>query len=130
MTRTLADLLPHRPPMLLLGGVEPGGAWARVDPEAPYADPDGAMPGCYGLEVMAQAVAALRASAGGDGVPVRGYLASVREYRSDPRFPAGSLLRVRIQETDLDASGTGTCRCQILLDGRVAASGLLMVVCP
>lgn len=120
----LLELLPHRPPMLLLDGVDGDGAYLRVDPEAWYADAAGAMPGWFGLEVMAQAVAALQGRA---GAPRRGYLVGTRSYQSIPAFPAGSLLRVRVRAAEEDESGLAAFACEILLGDEPAATASLKV---
>lgn len=123
----LLDRLPHRPPMLLLEGAEGAEAWMRVDPLAWYADPGGALPGWFGLELMAQAVAATRPP--GEG-PRRGYLVGTRAYRSPASFPGGSLLRVRVGPGEEDPSGLCTYPCEILVEGAAVASATLSVYRP
>ncbi|HLO65739.1 MAG TPA: hypothetical protein VK188_01890 [Holophaga sp.] len=125
----LLDRLPHRPPMRLLEGVDDAGPYLRVDPAAWYATADGSMPGWYGLEILAQALA-VHMAAGEGGAPRAGLLAGVRSYTSLPAFPAGALLRPRILEVEAEASGPALCRCELLLDGAPAASGTLLVVRP
>jgi len=132
----LPSWLPHRPPMLLLESVaeahERGGAaLARVDPAAWYADAGGAMPAWFGLELMAQAVAACRGrQLAAAGAPPRGgYLVSVRGYRCvRPAFPPGALLEVRVRLDLEDASGLRVFQCEILLDQASLASGTLALM--
>lgn len=125
----LLDRLPHRPPMLLLDGLDAEGPFLRVDPGAWYATPDGSMPGWFGLEILAQALA-VHLSAGEGEAPRTGFLAGVRAFRSLPAFPAGALLRPRVLEVEAEAAGPALCRCELLLDGAPAASGTLLVVRP
>jgi len=128
MTPALEDLLPHRPPMLLLDGVDGDGAFLRVAPGAWYADAEGAMPGWFGLEVMAQATAACPGAEPEDGTPRSGYLVGTRSYRSVPSFPAGALLRVKVRLVEADESGLCAFDCAILLHDAVAATATLKVM--
>jgi predicted hotdog family 3-hydroxylacyl-ACP dehydratase len=132
-------LLPHRPPMLLLETLAeagPGGAtaFARVDPEAWYADPEGAMPAWIGLELMAQAAAACRgaqrAAAGPDRTAGRsGYLVAARGFRSEAgSFPAGAVLELRVRLEDADPSGLCAFACEIRQAGRILAGATLKVM--
>jgi predicted hotdog family 3-hydroxylacyl-ACP dehydratase len=126
--------VPQRAPMLLLDAVlemtaERGATTARVDPEACYADAGGNMPAWYGLELMAQTVAAYQgwrlAGIGGAG----GYLVGIRSFRSTrPHFPAQALLEVRARLLEEDPSGLAGFACEILLDGSLAASAILKVI--
>jgi predicted hotdog family 3-hydroxylacyl-ACP dehydratase len=127
VTAPLFDLLPHRPPMLLLEGVDAEGAYLTVDPAAWYADGDGAMPGWFGLEVMAQAVAAFQ-GARWEGPPRAGYLVGTRAYTSVPAFPAGARLAVRVRPADTGDSALAAFDCEILLGSAVAASATLKVI--
>ena len=128
MTSALHHLLPHRPPMLLLDGVDGEGAHVRVDPGAWYADAEGAMPGWIGLEVMAQAVAAHQGGKRDGGAPRSGYLVGTRAYTSAPSFPAGALLRVRVRLAEEDESGLCAFDCAILLHNAVVATATLKVM--
>ena len=128
MTAALHHLLPHRPPMLLLDGVDGDGAYVRVDPGAWYADAQGAMPGWIGLEVMAQAVAAGQGAQQAGGAPRSGYLVGTRSYRAEPSFPAGALLRVRARLVEADESGLCAFDCEILLHDAVVATATLKVM--
>jgi predicted hotdog family 3-hydroxylacyl-ACP dehydratase len=135
----LQDWLPHRPPMLLLESVleahaQGGTALARVDPEAWYADADGAMPAWIGLELMAQAAAACRgaqrASAGPpEAAPRGGYLVAARGFRSElPAFPAGARLELGVQLEAEDPGGFCAFQCEIRYQGRPVAGATLRVM--
>jgi predicted hotdog family 3-hydroxylacyl-ACP dehydratase len=122
--------------MLLVEGVAEahdrgGTAWARVDPDAWYADPDGAMPAWFGLELLAQAVAACRGRAlaeAGLG-PRGGYLVAVRDYRSDlGAFPPGARLELAVRLDEEAPSGLRKFSCAILMDGFPVARGALTLV--
>ncbi|BDU71446.1 ApeP family dehydratase [Mesoterricola silvestris] len=131
--RPAEDLLVHRPPMLLLDAVldhRRDGilARARVDPGAWYADARGAMPAWFGLELMAQAIAAYgglnrRAQ---DREPRLGYLLGTRAYTCTlPAFPAGSELGIHAELKYLDDSGLSAFACGITLDGEEVATAIL-----
>ncbi len=131
--RPAEDLLVHRPPMLLLDAVldhRQDGilALTRVDAGAWYADADGAMPAWFGLELMAQAIAAyagLEKRARG-GEPRLGYLLGTRAYACTlPAFPAGSELEVHARLKYLDDSGLSAFACGITLDGEEVAAAIL-----
>jgi len=116
-----ADLLPHRPPLLLLTRIcsaDGGGLVAEVDIEAgsPFAEPGRGVPRWVGLEYMAQAVGAL------DGLRLResglavlpGYLLGTRRLdHVDGYFPDGATLRISVQEIMQDRSGLGIFACRL-----------------
>lgn len=126
-------LVAHRPPMLLLEAVLETGAdtvkaLARVDPAGWYADADGAMPGWFGLELMAQTVAAysgaLMEAEGRE--PRTGYLLGTRAYQCAlPAFPAGSELLIDARLNYSDDLGLSAFDCRITLDGAEIATALL-----
>ncbi|BDU75678.1 ApeP family dehydratase [Mesoterricola sediminis] len=128
-----AQLVAHRPPMLLLAEVlsvdaEGVRALARVDPGAWYADPDGSMPGWFGIELMAQAVAAYSgARKQADGIPPRlGYLLGTQCYACEvPAFPAGAELLIEARLEYLDEIGLSAFQCTLSHAGRPAATALL-----
>ena len=130
----LQQWLPHRAPMLLLDSVveaddRGGTALARVDPGAWYADSAGAMPAWFGLELMAQAIAACRGRRVAAGGPSRGYLVAARGYRSTvPAFGAGALLEVRVRLELEDPSGLCGFLGEILLGRQIVAKASLRVM--
>ena len=132
----IEDLLPHRPPMRLIDGVagvtaQGGTGCARLDPQAWHAGPDGRTPAWFGLELMAQTIAAcrgqhLRASG---GAPRGGYLVGTRSFLSTlEAFPAGADLEIRVELLDEDPSGLCTFRCAILERGTTLAEADLKVM--
>jgi predicted hotdog family 3-hydroxylacyl-ACP dehydratase len=107
------------------GGVA---AAVTVDPGAWYAEPGGAMPSWFGLELMAQTIATyggLQKKAQ-DQSPKLGYLLGSRDYRvTVPAFPAGAHLRIEAQLCYFDESGISAFDCRILLgDAEVATATL------
>ena len=132
----LPGWMPHRPPMLLLETVaeatdQGGAALARVDPDAWYADAGGAMPGWFGVELMAQAVAACRGRelAGRGQGPRGGYLVGVRGYRCAlPAFPPGAALEVQVRLDHADPSGLRRFQCAILVGQDTVAEGVLTLL--
>jgi len=131
-----APRVPHRPPMLLIGSVLEADAercvtLTRVDPRAWYADPDGAMPGWFGLELMAQTIAAHAGSQGEGEAQAFGYLLGTRRYACDvASFPAGALLEVEARVQDAAGSGVSSFACELRRDGVPLARAMLMVYAP
>lgn len=129
------DLLLHRPPLLLLDRIlaltdEGCIARAVVDPQAFYADGEGAMPAWLGLELMAQAISAYSGSRkAGIGVPLRiGYLLGTRSYRSiRPSFPAGTILVVEVRLHYFDEAGLSAFNCELRQQGETVAHATLKV---
>ena len=132
----IEDLLPHRVPMLLIDGVagvtaQGGTGRARLDPEAWHAGPGGRTPAWFGLELMAQTIAACRGQhLMTAGAPPRGgYLVGTRSYRSTlEAFPAGADLEIRVELLDEDPSGLCAFRCAILEGGTTLAEATLNVM--
>lgn len=125
----LGRLVPHHPPMRLLDGLdhaddEGAQAHLRVDPQAWYADPDGALPGWFGIELMAQTIAAYSGyQKHATGHPPKlGYLLGTRAYRcSVAAFPAHARLDVAVKTLYRDESGLGAFDCTLSLEGTVVA---------
>jgi predicted hotdog family 3-hydroxylacyl-ACP dehydratase len=127
--------LPHRAPMLLLESVreadaQGGTALVRVDPGAGYADPSGAMPAWFGLELMAQTIAACRGRQAGPGGAVQGgYLVAVRSFASTvAAFAPGALLEVRVRLQLEDPCGLCGFLGEIVQGGQVVVTGTLRVM--
>ncbi len=131
----LENLVPHRPPLLLLDEVlawDPEGcaATARVDPGAWYAAPDGSMPAWFGIELMAQTISAYSGGRrAGTGAPPRlGYLLGTRSYRCAlPAFPPGERLEIQVRVHYQDESGLSAFACEIRRSGEPVADAILKV---
>ncbi|HNB42577.1 MAG TPA: beta-hydroxyacyl-ACP dehydratase [Burkholderiaceae bacterium] len=132
------ELLAHRGNMLLIDRVlaREGNtirALALADASAWYAEADGAMPAWIGIELMAQAVAALVGLVAREShqPPKQGMLLGTREYRSSrPAFPAGATLTVVASEVFKEDNGLAAFDATIELDGEVVAQATLKVYEP
>jgi predicted hotdog family 3-hydroxylacyl-ACP dehydratase len=131
-------LVPHQPPLLLINEVREANGeqcttLTRVDPGAWYADPDGAMPAWFGLELMAQTISAYSGNRQKHlGIAPRfGYLLGTREYACEvPSFPAGALLEVEARVHYADAMGLSAFACELRCDGVILARAILKVYEP
>lgn len=127
------ELLIHRSPLLLLDRIvqvadEICTAELRVDPSAWYADADGAMPGWFGIELMAQTASAYSGSrkAMEGRSPLIGYLLGAQRYDCvAPSFPAGAVLRIEARLLFQEESGLAAFACEISRDGQTLARATL-----
>lgn len=134
----IEELLAHRSNMLLVERVlERRGNTIRVlakaDAGAWYAEADGAMPAWVGIELMAQAVAALvgLVAREADLPPKQGMLLGTREYTSTrPTFTAGTALEVVASEVFKEDNGLAAFDAAIELDGETVARATLKVYEP
>jgi predicted hotdog family 3-hydroxylacyl-ACP dehydratase len=133
----VAELLPHRPPMILLDeilGYDEGSlsAAVRVGPASLFVE-SGAVPAHIGLEYMAQACGAFAGVVARErGAPVRiGFVLGTRQYRAHvPSFRCGDRLVVTVSVLYQDAGRLAAEAqlsvyqpdpAQLAADGRVAA---------
>lgn len=122
--RPIADLLPHRQPLILLDeacGMEGDSFLARVriTERSPFCGADG-VPAWVGLEYMAQTVAAYSGAQGlVKGRKIRvGMLLGTREYRSDvPVFALGAELEVLVRIDIFQDDGVSSLECSIRAAG-------------
>ncbi len=131
----IGDVVPHHPPMRLLDSLdhadaEGARASLRVDPEAWYADAQGALPGWFGIELMAQTIAAysgvLKRCEGQS--PRLGYLLGTRNYASEvAAFVPGARLEVEVHRVYSDESGLGAFDCILRQDGAPVVEAQLKV---
>lgn len=134
----IEELLPHRGTMRLIDRVaefadDAARAEFRPDAGAWYADAAGDMPGWFGLELMAQTVAAhvalVKRRAGRPVKP--GVLLGARAYRCRaPAFAAGRILSIRAREIFRDESGLAGYECAIADGGETLAEAMLKVYEP
>jgi predicted hotdog family 3-hydroxylacyl-ACP dehydratase len=130
MSNAIEELLPHRPPMRWIDALTDctdTSAVATVTfPGDSLAVANGQVLETALVECVAQTVAAAmghRARASGrTGLPIRGMLTSVSDFRILACAPAGKLLRIEVRELRrlgmmLMVSGTVSC------EGRMVASG-------
>ena len=132
-----AEVLPHRPPMLLLTRVVSWGlddlvGEVDISADSPFFEPGLGIPRWVGLEYMAQAVGAL------DGIRLRearrpvppGYLLGTRRLdQADGYFQPGVTLRITVREVLQGDNGLGVFSC-LLEDGERALSCQLTVYRP
>lgn len=133
----LVDFLPHRPPMLLLGGLKcfsagKASAWAVIEADNPFLRPDGLLEGSCLVELMAQCCAAgmgalLREQ--GKKPSLFGYLAALRDMRMFDDARQGDLLDV---ETCLVArlGDVAVVEGAVRRRGQMLAAGQMKVFIP
>ena len=131
------DLLPHKPPMVLLDAVL---GWDKdrveaevvIRPNSPFFRPDKGVPAHVGIEYMAQACGAfagLEAKEAGEATRI-GFLLGTRQYRANTDwFTAGMRLTVTVVEVFRDGS-MGVFNCSIRDADRELASAQLNVYQP
>jgi predicted hotdog family 3-hydroxylacyl-ACP dehydratase len=131
-----SSLVPHRPPLLLIDSVREAGpdhctSLTRVDPQAWYADAEGAMPAWFGLELMAQTIAAFSGNRNQGQAPRMGYLLGTRQYSCEAgSFPPGALLEVSVRVHYADAAGLSAFACELRCGGVALAHAILKVFEP
>ncbi len=134
----IEELLTHRGNMLLIDHVLACGpegirVAARVDGGAWYADMDGAMPAWIGIELMAQAIAALVGLTARDqGLPPRrGLLLGTRAFTASvPSFARNAALVVAASEVFQEANGLAAFDARIELADETVAEATLKVFEP
>jgi predicted hotdog family 3-hydroxylacyl-ACP dehydratase len=133
----LIELVPHRPPMLLLDEVlafdgEHARCSVRLRPDSPFAR-SGRVPSWVALEYCAQCVAAfagLRGRAEGDRPPRIGFLIAARELVLEvDAFDAGDVLLVQVHRVFGEAR-LGHFECSVERRGVVVAKASLSVYQP
>ena len=128
----IAELLPHRPPMLLVDRLlEDDAEMVRVEvtvrPDGLFVTGEG-MPAWVGIELMAQTVASwagLRAHESGE--PVRlGFLLGTRKYECTlAHFPLGGRLEIEARQELVAENGLAVFACKIFLGTDLIASASL-----
>jgi predicted hotdog family 3-hydroxylacyl-ACP dehydratase len=132
----VAELLPHRPPMILLDeilGYDEGSlsAAVRVGPASLFVE-SGAVPAHIGFEYMAQACGAFAGVVARErGEPVKiGFVLGTRQYRAHvPSFRCGDRLVVTVSVLYQDEQ-MGAFDCRIEIAGTLAAEAQLSVYQP
>lgn len=132
----VAELVPHHGPALLIDAVLAATAnhirvAADITAANPYFVPGCGVPAWVGIEIMAQAVAAL---AGLDaqrthGVRGSGMLLGTRRYRTQAAyFAEGARLEISAEREYSDATGVAACDCKIASNGKTLAAATLIVM--
>lgn len=135
----IEELLPHRPPMILLSALvhydaESVSALTHIGASSPFFDTDlDAVPAYIGIEYMAQTVAAwggAKARDGGGSVKL-GFLLGTRRYQPQVQtFPRGAELLIEAHEVMRDDSGLGIYQCSIHCQGELWVQARLNVFQP
>ncbi len=107
MTWTLLDVLPQKPPMVLLDAIvshtdDETVCSVRIDPASPFASTDGSIPSWLALEYMAQCAAAHSGVCDrekGNAIRLGFLLGSRRVTFHVPHFDAGVQLSVSAKST-------------------------------
>ena len=131
----ITTLIPHRSPLLLMDAILEDGedccvGQITVDRGAWYAELDGSMPGWFGLELMAQTIAAHSGNRKRlQCQPVKfGYLLGSNDYRClEPSFPAGAVLTVVVQHCFGEGVGLNAFDCEVRRGDRTLANAMLKV---
>ena len=114
-SHSILDLIPHRPPMVLLDeileqGPEHMRARMRVSNDKMFVDVAGNFPAWAGIELMAQTIAAYGGfQARAQGLPVQvGFLLGTRRYESEcAHFPPGTELTISVHKLLIDEQEIG-----------------------
>lgn len=131
------ELLPHRPPMLLLDAVvafddESVECTVEIRESSTFFEPGAGVPAWVALEYCAQAIAAfagLKARSAG-GEPRIGLLVAARELTLQTQvFRAGQRLRIRARR-EFGEERVGRFACEVWCDGAVVANASLSVYLP
>lgn len=132
----LTELLPHRPPMLLLDRVvafdeESAACEVEIRESSTFFEPGG-VPAWVALEYCAQTIAAyagLKTRASG-GEPKIGLLVAARELKLHTTlFAAGDTLLIRVRR-EFGEERIGRFACEVVRAGAVVASASLSVYLP
>jgi len=135
----LFDLLPHRPPMLLLSEVlavsaDAASSRIRLSDESPFYLPAlGGVPSCVGIEYMGQTAALSNGwqQAQGLAKPTLGIFLGCRRYRAHVySFDADAVLRVEAGDAKFAGDSLVTFAGGIFCDetNKQLASGVLTVL--
>lgn len=134
----ISELLPHKPPMILLDRVlhiegENLLAEVTIRPDSMFCD-EMRVGGWVGIEYMAQAIGALSGwLAKQQNLPIRlGFLVGTRRYTSHtPWFRVGQTLHIHVQREIAAENGVSAVACRITEpDAQLHAEAMLTVFQP
>lgn len=135
MIKNLVDFVPHRPPMLLLDHVieyseERLVASVTIKKDS-FGVENGFVPGWFGIEYMAQSIAAyngLNFSKGGG--PEIGFLVGSRGYKATvPSFAVGQELIITVERSFI-VENSGSFQCRIDISEVVVAEAIVTTYKP
>ncbi|MBR9792019.1 MAG: 3-hydroxylacyl-ACP dehydratase [Gammaproteobacteria bacterium] len=116
----LFELIPHRPPMLLINKVlkvdeRSSSSLALVDEESPFFEPGLGVPAWIGLEYMGQTAALIAGHQLQQGLvsPHLGFLLGTRAYKAQCSYFETGEYTVRCEEKAIVGDGLATFDCFI-----------------
>lgn len=135
---SIAELLPHEEPMILIDGIS---AWgddfleATVDLKKPglFTDQNGNVPAWVGIEYMSQSIAAFAGiKAICRGAPIRiGFLLGTSLYHTKVDvFHRGATLTIKVVDVFGDNDNFGLFDCQILSQGSILVEAEIKAIQP
>lgn len=136
---TPADLITHRPPMLLIDHIDQWGSdWLEClidhQPGCSFANNENQIPSWLSLEYMCQAIAALEGTqrlARGKNIAMGFVMGSKRLEASVPYFNVGQRLRVRVEEEMKNQTSLGVYACKIMDDdNNILAKARIKAIMP
>ncbi|WP_414829117.1 3-hydroxydecanoyl-ACP dehydratase [Alteromonas sp. H39] len=114
------DLIPHRPPMLLINKIESvtqsaSSALVYIDSDAPFYEPGLGVPAWIGLEYMGQTAALIAGYQLQQGLvsPHLGFLLGTRAFKAHCAYFTAGVLKVSCQQQALVGEGLATFKCII-----------------
>lgn len=135
---SVQQLVPHRPPMLLINSVleaDDEGLIAKVNPaeSSLFIDSEGRVPAYVGIEYMAQAISAWAGLiAHKAGKPIQlGFLLGTRRYQARvPFFDLNTPLQIHVREILRDEMNLALFDCQIFAGEMLLASAQIKAIQP
>lgn len=134
---SLYELIPHRPPMLLINKIEnisqnAASAYAYIDQQAPFFEQRKGIPAYIGLEYMGQTAALIAGYQLKHNLvePHLGFLLGTRAYNSDvDYFLEGRVLFIECKEKAVVGDSLATFDCAIRYHGeeKILATASLSV---
>lgn len=129
---SVAELVPHSGDMVLIDAVLSYGAEnietrVHIKPDGLFNQADGSMPAWFGVELMAQTIAAFAGCHARDaGKPVAlGFLLGTRKFECNVEaFPAGCELHISAQRSLQDDNGMAVFECNLIGPGIHATARL------
>lgn len=122
---SIAELVPHKPPMLLLDRwLDVGEDWMETETvireDAIFLNQNHEVPAWLGIEYMAQTIAAYGgwlARSKGEAVKI-GFLVGTRQFRcTQEGFKVGTQLRIRVERIFQELAGLSAFACKIFIEG-------------
>ena len=114
------ELIPHRPPMLLINAIEgvtesASSALVYIDSDAPFYEPGVGVPAWIGLEYMGQTAALIAGYQLQQGLvsPHLGFLLGTRSFKAHSACFTDGVLKVSCQQQALVGEGLATFKCII-----------------